>query len=136
MRGSVNAEVIFRFVVWNVVTEVYDALPITTAFTSPGFAEGIFQRPSGVVTTYALADAGETADGKASFYTPSGFLDELGEWRAAGRVKLPGSGIGTGVFPSVPVTFRVESGLLNSGSGVVLPDPLELVVSIPNPNLT
>jgi hypothetical protein len=136
VRGSVNAEVKFRFVRWDPVAEIYVPVPVTLALTPPGFAEGTFLRPSRVQETFPLVDAGSSALGFLSFFTPSGFLDELGEWQAGGRVKIPGSSSGEGVFPSVPVKFKVEKGLLDPGSGVVTPSPVQVVISVPAPGIT
>lgn len=136
--GSVNAEVVFEFLVWNSTTEVFDPLDITPAFAgAPGFAEGTFLKPDETQETYPLIDKGLTPQGKASFFSPSGFVDQFGEWEANARVHLPFNpgDQGAGVFPSLPVKFTVERALLNPGSGIVTPATVPIVISIPVPTV-
>lgn len=143
VQGTINAEIRFHFVTWNPATCLFDDLDLTNAFGAGGFVEGWFRRPDGTSIVVPLVSITQDAAGMASYFTPDGFLSQIGTFTAHGRALIPGTGVGgaflagEGVFPSRSAEFEVEA-FLNGDTLIhtVSPTPVQVLVGQPNVSVT
>lgn len=141
--GSVNLRIRLLFAEKDSTGAVVP-IDLAPAATPPGYVQLWVKKPSRIVLMKPCVVDTPTAQGSASYFTESGFLDEAGIWEAFGIAHLPGApALGRGTFYSKPKRFEVcplfkaFSFLDGSVTDAILeiPAPLEVSLGLPTPTI-